>query len=548
MKMTDSKDNLLNSKVLLVDDRKENLLALEALISNASTEIFKAHSAREALELLLIHDFALALLDVQMPEINGFELAELMRGAERSKTVPIIFVTAGAIDSRSTFRGYDAGAVDFLYKPLDPKIVAGKVQIFLELDRQKKMLSHQLDEMNRARNELKLAKEVAEAANASKSAFLANMSHEIRTPLGAILGFAEMLKDKELGPVDKEKYLEIILRNGTTLSKLIDDILDLAKVEAGRLNIERVVFSPMELIEDVAQTLKHRAQDKGLKFQVKYASEIPERIATDPLRLRQILINILGNAVKFTSKGFVEMEVSCLKSADLKSCRLVFNIVDTGLGISADQQAALFQSFSQADSSTTRKFGGTGLGLVLSRRLASLLGGNVYLKPQKTDIGSHFVIEIEAQLAQLSSATRSRADDQAMVSKNKASLLRGVKVLVVEDSIDNQILVKLFLTKQGASVDFASNGEKGIEQALKQDYDVVLMDIQMPIMDGHTATERLRTMGYTKPIVSLSAHAMREEQDRSLKVGCNAHLIKPINREKLIETVSFFSKKKTYSH
>lgn len=532
--------DILNAKILLVDDRKENLHALESLLGDKNVEVFKANSGREALELLLVHDFALALLDVQMPEINGFELAELMRGSEQSKTVPIIFVTAGAIDQKHTFRGYEAGAVDFLYKPLDPRIVKGKVQVFLELDRQKKTLNHQLKVITCATEQLKIAKENAEAASRSKSAFLANMSHEIRTPLGAILGFTELLKDPNVSETEKEKYLGIISKSGNALSHLIDDILDLAKVEAGKLATEMTSFSLREVLGDVVSLLNVRAKEKNLGLELSYLGEIPEIIESDPLRLRQILLNIVGNAIKFTSEGGVKISVSCLQIERSEKFRLIFEVKDTGVGISEDRRKVLFQSFSQADNSTTRKFGGTGLGLILSRRLAALLGGNVHLAPQGQEQGSIFVIELEIPHAEF---LKQKSSKKILPKKDSASEinLKKVRVLVVEDSADNQVLINLFLSKKGASTDFANNGQEGIEKALDGNFDVVLMDIQMPIMDGHEATKELRSRGYKKPIIALSAHAMSEERAKSIEVGCNEHLVKPINRQKLIETVAKFA-------
>jgi signal transduction histidine kinase len=522
----------LITKILLVDDRRENLHALESLLSGEGVEIYKANSGREALELLLVHDFALALLDVQMPEINGFELAELMRGSEKSRNVPILFVTAGAIDQRHTFRGYEAGAVDFLYKPLDPRIVKTKVQVFLELYRQRMMLNLQLQEVNRTQVELKEAKEIAEAASSSKSAFLANMSHEIRTPLGAILGFTELLRDRRLSPEQVDKYLGIILKNGQMLGQLIDDILDLAKVEAGRLGMERLQFSLRDLMTDLISLLNLRASEKGLSLKLELAPGLPEHIETDPLRLRQILMNIIGNAIKFTEAGEVCVRVSHEPAG--ADCRIHFSVQDTGPGIAFEQRGHLFQPFSQADNSTTRKYGGTGLGLMLSRRLAEALGGDVWLDPKGPPKGALFRISI---LAREVSLDKTEAAEERELPENS---LKGCKVLVVEDSLDNQELLEQFLAGNGASVDFASNGREGIAKALGEDFDLVLMDIQMPVLDGYSATKELRLKGFGKPIVALSAHAMKEDREKSLSVGCNDHLVKPIDPTRLLKTVARF--------
>lgn len=532
--------NTVKMKVLLVDDRKENLLALEALLQYKNVEILKANSGREALELLLIHDFALALVDVQMPEINGFDLAEYMRGSEKSKNVPIIFVTAGAIDQKHTFRGYEAGAVDFIYKPLDPRIVKSKVLVFLELHRQKQLLTLQLAEMESTKDQLKIAKETAEAANRSKSAFLTNMSHEIRTPLGAILGFTELLNDPLLTNSQKEYYLNIITKNGHVLSRLIDDILDLAKVESGKLEAEMTILSLPELLNDVVSLLEVRAQEKRLTLEVKYKNLIPENIESDPLRLRQILLNIIGNAIKFTNHGSVQVTVDCHPIENSNNHRISFEVKDTGIGISKDRREVLFQPFTQADNSTTRKFGGTGLGLSLSRRLAHLLHGDVRLSSEVPEVGSIFIIDIETKHVDFSKEVFSKMSTQSSDQKANFSL-KDTKVLVVEDSPDNQMLVNIFLSKAGSKVEFADNGKDGIHKALNNDYDIVFMDIQMPVMGGHEATKELRKLGYNKPIIALSAHAMTKERDKSFEVGCNGHLVKPIDRKKLLEAVVQFS-------
>ena len=269
-------------KLLLVDDRKENLFALGSLLEDFDTEIFKAESGGKALDLMVDHDFALAILDVQMPDMDGFELAELMRGADKTKAVPIIFITAAAKTSGFAFRGYETGAVDFLYKPVDPLILKSKVRVFIELDQQKRQLKLQM-------TQLKAAKEAAETANQLKSAFLANMSHEIRTPLGALIGFAELLEDPSLKASDKSEYVKIIGRSGKALVRLIDDILDLSKVEAGHMEIENIRFSPLTLVQEVVELLGKSANRQrhqpGVKFRAQYSVEFPfgsDPFTTDP--------------------------------------------------------------------------------------------------------------------------------------------------------------------------------------------------------------------------------------------------------------------------
>ncbi|MBX3034611.1 MAG: response regulator [Bdellovibrionaceae bacterium] len=375
------------------------------------------------------------------------------------------------------------------------------------------------------------ALEAAESASRLKSAFLANMSHEIRTPLGAILGFADLLAEPESTTEEKENYLGIIRRNGETLSHLINDILDLSKVESGRLDVERVRFSLRDVVDEVVALLSVRAQEKSLPIKVSYATGLPEHIVSDPIRLKQILTNLIGNAVKFTSKG----EVSVAVSFSWKN-QVIFDIADTGIGINAAQQEKLFQSFSQADGSMTRRFGGTGLGLVLSRKLAEILGGTVELLTSLPGQGSTFRASIRDATQSLNVA-KPPAGGAGATSVPRGDRLIGRRILLVEDLPDNQRMIGKFLTQEGAALDVAVNGADGVHQALMEEYDAVLMDLQMPVMDGYSATAKLRHRGYKVPIIALTAHAMADVEKKCLSVGCNAYLTKPVDREQLVRTI-----------
>ncbi len=464
------------------------------------------------------HDFALAILDVQMPEMNGFELAQLMRGAERTKNVPIIFVTAGVHTEINEFRGYESGAVDFLPKPLNSEILRSKVKVFLELAEQ--------------RAHLAAAKEAAEEASRLKSSFLANMSHEIRTPLGALMGFAELLKD-DLTPDEKEKYVNVILRNGNALVQIIDEILDLSKIEAGHIEIENQKVSPQDLINEIRDLLSPLALKKDLKLNLKLSEGLPDFIGTDPLRFRQILTNILGNAIKFTESGSVTLEIDYHKALNPK---VICLISDTGIGIRPEVANKLFQPFSQGDVSVTRSFGGTGLGLSLSKRLAELLGGDVRLKESEPEKGSVFEVQVEDRIRELNGFhLRDRQSNQSKYEGRKN--LEGVKILVVDDSLDNQLFVRMLLTSQGADVSVANNGKESIDLALNGDFDLILMDLQMPICDGVQATKKLRASGYSKPILALTANAMKEERIRCLSQGFTDYVSKPVDKKVLFAAI-----------
>ena len=384
--------------------------------------------------------------------------------------------------------------------------------------------------------ELQSAKLAAEDANREKSYFLANMSHEIRTPLAAILGFTEALRDRGLTEEDREHYLQILARNGVTLTKLIDDILDLSKVEAGYLEIESTRVCVGELIEEVTGLLKVIAKAKGIELRVRNEGRIPDSIQADPIRLRQILINVVGNGIKFTKTGSVSVVVTC-ETPEQGVPQLTFRVRDTGFGITPDQATRLFLPFTQADSSTTRIYGGTGLGLALSRRLARAMGGDLTLEESAVGQGSCFLIRIPAAAVGPPQPEATPVADHfpppAARRDRPARSLNGLHVLLAEDSPDNQELMIRMLQKKGASADVADNGLDAVGKALQADYDLVLMDMQMPKLDGYEATRKLRAAGYTRPIIALTANAMRHDREKCLGAGCTDYLSKPIDPVKL---------------
>jgi PAS domain S-box-containing protein len=378
----------------------------------------------------------------------------------------------------------------------------------------------------------------AELANNAKSAFLANMSHEIRTPLGAIMGFVELLKDESLTRQDTHDYLGVIERNSTQLLRIIDDILDLSKVEAGKMLIEHIDFSLLEVLADFSSLMGFRARENGIDFKVTAQTEIPDPVNSDPTRIRQILNNVVGNAIKFTQKGKVELFVL------FEDNYLTFRVVDTGRGITKEQAAELFQPFSQADVSTTRKFGGTGLGLVLTKKLCEALGGDFWLEHSELGVGSTFVARFQVSVPLDSKMIRGSrfgfTTEPARSALARKQQLAGMKILVVEDSPDNQMLLRVLITRSGGEVVLASDGFEGVEKAISAEFDVVIMDVQMPRMDGYEAVKELRSRGFSKPIIALTAHAMKEEKEKCLEAGYSEFLSKPIDQTALVELVRTF--------
>ena len=386
--------------------------------------------------------------------------------------------------------------------------------------------------------ELEKAKLAADAANQTKSAFLANMSHEIRTPLGVVLGFSELLVNPEVSISDKANFIEAIKRNGELLSQIINDILDLSRVEAGKLEIERRETAVNEILADIS-LLNLKASEKGIKLSISYEKNVPKIIQTDPLRLKQILMNVIGNAIKFTERGSVDLTLKLLPK-NSQPGNLAVVVKDTGQGISKEQADRLFQPFSQADISTRRRFGGTGLGLALSRHLAVLLGGDVVLTESTPQKGSTFTITIDPGPTIKSPFGEMGEDQKIKISPAAEPEVRldGIRVLVAEDSVDNQILVGRFLQMAGAQVDMAENGEIALEKMRHGKYDVVLMDLQMPLKDGYETTAELRKEGFKTPIIALTAHALKEERTRCLVSGFDEHISKPIDRNVLIKNIA----------
>lgn len=367
-------------------------------------------------------------------------------------------------------------------------------------------------------------KQSAEQASQIKNLFLANMSHEIRTPLGSILGFTELLRDPNLRQEERLKYLDIIERTGGSLTKLINDILDITKIEAGHLEIEKANFSLQALLADLRNLLNLRAEGKHIELKFVAVGLPPDMIFSDAIRVRQILMNILGNAIKFTSRGTVTLEYG------IRDALIYFKVTDTGEGIPVEKFNMLFQPFSQADDSTIRKHEGTGLGLVLSRRLARALGGDVNLN-ESGPKGSTFVATIAYEAPSFAGRPR-------LVSKESRKGIEGKRILVVDDVEENQLLVRILLERQGAIVSIAQNGRQGVDMALSGEFDVVLLDMQMPVLDGYTAVKELRSKGYTKPVIALTAHAMKEDRTRCINAGCDEYLSKPIQARELFEVLS----------
>ena len=401
---------------------------------------------------------------------------------------------------------------------------------------------------SRSRECLSKALEEAQAADRAKSEFLANMSHEIRTPMTAILGYTDLILDRTIQGESVTDALATIKRNGEHLVTVINDILDLSRIEAGRMEISQTACSPAQLVGDIIELLRPTAAAKGVTLRAELSDAMPAWIISDPTRLRQILFNLVGNAVKFTEAGEVRLTARW-REGESGDPQLHCEIRDTGIGMSPDQVARLFTPFSQADATTARRYGGTGLGLAICRRLAELMGGTVNVQSESRR-GSTFTVTVTAPRtaepsALLESSLAGVCPGPPPAPKSDAieCVVSGLRLLLADDCADNQRLISHLLRKAGCTVDVVDNGESAFEQALSaqergEPYDVVLMDMQMPLVDGYTATTRLRAWGYRRPIVALTAHSMETDRQKCLDAGCDDYDTKPIQKKRLLHVIA----------
>ena len=412
-------------------------------------------------------------------------------------------------------------------------------------------------EMGRAIQQAQEARRAAEQSAQAKKHFISNMSHEIRTPLSAILGFTDLIVGSELSADEKSEYHKKVKANAAALSHLIDDILNLSSFERGGLKVKKEPIGLVAFLEQLDHEFRPLAREKGLKLTFKAKGPIPSSIETDKEKLHQILSHLIGNAIKFTHEGTVTVTVAARSPSRPRrdqdepadaSQKLAFIVKDQGIGIAPAQAKELFEPFSQADASRTRKFGGTGIGLVLTRRLARLLGGTVKLVSSQPGQGTTFLLTVDVGDLEGVELIRGFELQPEVVAKPQPVSLEGVKVLLVEDSPDNCVLISRYLRAAGAEVEVANNGRDGVTKAETGDYSVVVMDIQMPELDGNGAAKELREHNYSKPLIALSAHSMREDREEALKSGFNDYLLKPVNKIDLVTKIDEYTREPELAH
>lgn len=651
--------------ILAVDDKAENLLAIEQVLDSPEINLVKALSGNEALALMFDYDFALVLLDVQMPGMDGFETAHLMRSSAKTRHIPIIFITAISKEKKHIFRGYDTGAVDYLFKPIEAEILQSKVNVFIDLFKQKNALEEltlklesTISELLKSQESLTLseqkyrdifqnvnegifvmrngvilfhnpktaeiliekkvdirkkvffnfihpdfvdavklkysdpsdkklsqlrlmvkiidgkddqkwievnavpiewereqalltfisdvsakkvaelemisAKKMAEEANMAKSQFLANMSHEIRTPLNGIIGMAELLLMSEHEAELKER-IEAIKISGESLLDIINDILDLSKIEARKFELDSVDFSLREVIEKITRPIAAKAGQKNIELILDISAGVADNYRGDPVRLRQILFNLAGNAVKFTEKGEIVIQVS-QRQTILDKVELLFSIKDTGIGIPQSQRNNLFKLFSQGDSSTSRKFGGTGLGLAISKSLVEMMNGDIMVTSEHKK-GSTFTFNVWLEKSTTVAKQLFAEIDSRIKEKS---------VLIVDDNPTNREIIKGFFRHHGVKYDEAENGREACEKITErikasQPYDIALIDYHMPEMDGLETIKFCNDSEEINPVpefILLSSDDVSIKRETLTKLGIKKYLFKPIFQEDLIRMLN----------
>ncbi len=406
----------MKPKILIVDDKIENLIVLEKLLAKQNIDFIRSSSGNDALMRIIENEFALILIDVQMPILNGFETVEIMRQDIKMQQIPIIFVSAIYTDDYYKIKGIEVGAVDFITKPIVPIILQGKVRVFIELYQQRKKLEKYQEHLEEqvcqrtatlkiANKQLEEAKEDAEAANRAKSEFLANISHEFRTPMNAVIGFSDLLSHLIKDEIHKS-YLESIQKSAGTLLTLINDILDLSKMESGQLEIHKQEIDYTLIIQDLKQFFSKQIIDKKLQFITEIDKTLPKTFLLDKIRLRQVLLNLISNAIKFTEQGHIKISVQISSTNNTKN--LIIAVEDTGIGISQEEQDNIFAMFQQVDGKSTRKYGGTGLGLAISKRLVEKMNGKIEIQSQ---VGVGSIFEITLHNVKISESVKTKASE-----------------------------------------------------------------------------------------------------------------------------------------
>lgn len=523
--------------LLIVDDKQENIIALEALLNRNDINIITTTSPNEALRICWEKDIAIALVDVQMPEMNGFELVEILKNNTRTQDILIIFVTAISTEAKYAIRGLSAGAVDYLYKPLDPYITAAKVDSFIQLVITQREIKTKNQQLEKIQTDLIKAKEEAEQGKRAKENFMANMSHEIRTPINGIIGLVHLLKQEQLNANQKE-IVDLLDVSSNSLLGVINDILDLSKIEAGKYKISFAETNIKELATQAANLLNIKALEKNIGLKLIIGERVPKYIMADSLRLNQIFMNLLSNAVKFTNEGDVTFKVDAIE-VKTNTVFLKFSVIDTGIGISEENIKTIFHSFEQVENVHTRVYGGTGLGLSIVKKLAELKGGELDVK---SELGKGSVFSFSKWYKIVD-----KKEEEKTTEAPKLATLDGLRILVAEDNSINVFLIVKILNDWKVQTTVVTNGAAALETLEKEDFDLILMDTYMPVMNGLEAIKKIRS-GHipgkeNTPIISFSAGVLDQDKETAKEVGADDIIGKPFKIGVLHEKISALTKK-----
>jgi PAS domain S-box-containing protein len=636
--------------ILIVDDREENIVALEALLDRQDIRIFSTTSPNDALKIAWENPVAIALIDVQMPEMDGFELVQMLKANHKTKDILVIFVTAISKETKYAVKGFGTGAIDYLYKPLDPYITSAKVDAFIQLARSqadireknielqnyalvvknsadiicsidaqtlriqsinpaiKKLMGYKeveivgksiihlaWEEDKQAFNnklgeiikdnlqfivaeyrfetfdkrliwvecrmsfcnktifinisdispqksfqeQLIRSKDAAEHAKKVKETFLANMSHELRTPVNSIIGLTGMIRKTALDD-QQMNMLNLLETSSQSLLGVINDVLDISKIEAGKFSIIRSENNLPQLIRSVHDLLKFKADEKNIDFLLDIPDDLPEYILVDSLRLNQILMNLLSNAIKFTERGYVKLKIT-VQEKEKDRVKLKFSIEDSGIGIPADRLSGIFESFEQAEEDTTAKYGGTGLGLAIVKKLIELKGGELTVSSQ---LGKGSIFNV------VNWYTLTNEPQPVETEKKNNKVLEpfnNLSVLVAEDNMVNQFMLAKIFKDWNVQVAMVDNGRKALEKLKEENYDLILMDTHMPEMSGYETAKTIRIdfdePKRSIPIISLSAASYDHEQQQAIASGMNDVLAKPFMPHELHEKIKKLIKK-----
>lgn len=547
-------------KILLIEDDEDDFVMTRDMLAEVERQSYKLKWVADfdgGIDALSSDNFDVCLIDYRLGEHTGLEfLREAIANGCQS---PLILLT-GMFSHEADSEAMKSGAADYLVKQqMTPLLLDRAIHHALERKQSEdelRSLNETLAEQNKSMSESRrkafehmaqaeeakseterinkeleisidranMMAEEALTANKAKSEFLANMSHEIRTPLNAVIGFTDLLASEEL-TAEQNSYVEIVCEAGKSLLSLINDILDFSKIEAGKLKTELSYYSLNEFLDNIESLMRPNAEKKELDFEITTSPNLPKMIFTDSTRLRQCLINLLSNAFKFTENGYVYLNITSEQNRGKDWIR--FDVEDSGIGIAPEKLGMIFDSFSQADGSTTRKYGGTGLGLAITKSLSRLLGGEVSVKSTIGN-GSVFSIVVPAghdvKLEQTLETIPTKPQQIISLSEKFSR-----RVLVAEDNISNQTLTRVLLERMGLEVVICENGKEAIDKACSESFDLILMDMQMPVMNGYQATSALRQKKITTPIIAVTANAMKGDAEKCIKAGCDDYLAKPIH-------------------